>query len=200
MMPAVVVHRLGVGHRAHGGEPAGGGGAGAGGDRLLVLAARLAQVGVQVDEARGRPRGPATSITSAPARGHAACRGPPRTPSSSRTSRSSSTARRGIDHPAALQQEPRLTPPPPRAAQQQVEDRHAHRHAVRDLVEDHGVGTVRHLARDLDAAVHGAGMQDQHVLLRAPHALLGEAEAHVVLAQRTGSSRPSCAPAGCAAS
>ena len=44
--------RVGVGHGVHGGEAAEGGGPGAGVDGLGVLAARLAQVGVQVDQAR----------------------------------------------------------------------------------------------------------------------------------------------------
>ena len=46
-----VLRRRGVRHRVHGGEPAHRGGAGAGADRLGVLAAGLAQVRVQVDEA-----------------------------------------------------------------------------------------------------------------------------------------------------
>jgi hypothetical protein len=49
--PGGVVHRVGVGHRAYGGEAAGRGGARPGCDRLLVLAAGLTQVGVDVDEA-----------------------------------------------------------------------------------------------------------------------------------------------------
>ena len=48
---AVVVDREGVGHAAHGGEPAGRGRARPAGNGLLVLVARLAQVGVDVDEA-----------------------------------------------------------------------------------------------------------------------------------------------------
>ena len=46
--------RAGVGHGQHGGEAADGGGLRAGEDRLGVLAAGLAQVGVQVDEAGQR--------------------------------------------------------------------------------------------------------------------------------------------------
>ena len=46
-----VGHRVGVGHREHGGVAAARGGPGAGLDRLGLLAARLPQVGVQVDEA-----------------------------------------------------------------------------------------------------------------------------------------------------
>ena len=46
--------RVGVGHRVHGGEAAQRRGLGAGLDGLGVLAARLAQVGVQVDQAGQR--------------------------------------------------------------------------------------------------------------------------------------------------
>ena len=46
--------RLGVGHRVHGGEPAEGGGRRTALDGLGVLAAGLAQVGVQVDQAGQR--------------------------------------------------------------------------------------------------------------------------------------------------
>ena len=46
--------RVGVGHRVHRGEPAERRGPAAGLDRLGVLAAGLAQVGVQVDQARQR--------------------------------------------------------------------------------------------------------------------------------------------------
>ena len=51
--------RVGVGHRVHGGEPAERGGPAAGLDGLGVLAAGLAQVGVQVDQAgqRDQPGG-----------------------------------------------------------------------------------------------------------------------------------------------
>ena len=49
-----VLRRLGVGHRHDRGEPAERGGAAAGLDRLGLLAAGLAQVDVEVDEARAR--------------------------------------------------------------------------------------------------------------------------------------------------
>src|ERR1700676_522251 len=43
---------------------------------------------------------------------------------------------------------------------EQVEHGHPHRDAVRDLLEDHRVRPVGHLAGDLDAAVHRPGMHD----------------------------------------
>ena len=52
---AAVVGRRGVRHRADGGEPARRRGARPGGDVLFVLLPRLAQVGVQIDEARHHP-------------------------------------------------------------------------------------------------------------------------------------------------
>ena len=63
--------RVGVGHREDRGEAAEGGGGRAGRDGLGVLAAGLAQVGVQVDEAGQQRPGPSASRTSAPGRGRA---------------------------------------------------------------------------------------------------------------------------------
>src|SRR5579875_2479706 len=73
-----------------------------------------------------------------------------------------------------------LTPAPRRALglaarDQEVEDRHAHGHAVGDLIHDHGIRAVGHLARDLEPAVQRAGVEDDHVRLREPHDVLGEA-------------------------
>ena len=50
----IVNGRVGVGHTAQGGKPAPGGGPGAGGDGLLVLVPRFPEVGVEVNETRGR--------------------------------------------------------------------------------------------------------------------------------------------------
>src|SRR5256885_11121742 len=49
------------------------------------------------------------------------------------------------------------------AAREQQEHRHAHGHAPGDLVEDHRVRAVGDFRRQLDAAVDGAGMHDEHV-------------------------------------
>ena len=62
---ALVVDRLGVRHAAHGREAAGGRRARAGLDVFLVFLARLAQVDVQVDEARARPTCRVTSMMRA---------------------------------------------------------------------------------------------------------------------------------------
>src|SRR5437016_5801152 len=62
------------------------------------------------------------------------------------------------------------------ATGQQVQHRHADGDAVRDLLEYHGVGTVRDFGVDLDAAVHRPGMHDDDVGLRARDARLGHAE------------------------
>src|SRR6185436_20179504 len=71
-----------------------------------------------------------------------------------------------------------------RDAGEQIEDRQPHRHPMRDLLEDHRVGAVRHVARDLDAAVHRARMHDDGVVLGQPEALAGEAEQPEVLLDR----------------
>src|SRR5688572_106041 len=62
------------------------------------------------------------------------------------------------------------------SASEQVENRHPHGHAIGDLLEDDRVGTVSHLRRDLDAAVHRTGMHDHHVGLRQAEARFGHAE------------------------
>ena len=64
----IVGDGIGVRHRAHGGESAGRRGARAGRDRLDVLAARLAQVAVHVDEARGDDADRAQSTISTSSR------------------------------------------------------------------------------------------------------------------------------------
>src|SRR5215210_3306406 len=69
-------------------------------------------------------------------------------------------------------------------AGEEVEDGHAHRDAVGDLLQDHGVGAVRQLARDLDAAVHRPGVHDDDVVLRQSDLVGVEAEELKVLADR----------------
>src|SRR5512134_1560502 len=68
------------------------------------------------------------------------------------------------------------------ATRQQVEDGHAHGDAVRDLLEDDGIGPVGHLGRDFHAAVHRAGMHDDGVVLRELRPLRRESELLEVLA------------------
>src|SRR5262245_48387770 len=50
----------------------------------------------------------------------------------------------------------------PFTAGQQEQDTHPHGDALGDLVEDHRVRPVGDLRRELDAAIYGAGMHDQH--------------------------------------
>src|SRR3954454_23232957 len=70
------------------------------------------------------------------------------------------------------------------SARQKVEHGHAHGDAVGDLLENHRIGTVSHVRRDLDAAVHRPGVHDDDVGLRAAHAGRGHAEHVEVLPQR----------------
>src|SRR6185295_11658685 len=69
-------------------------------------------------------------------------------------------------------------------ARQQIEHRHAHRHTVGDLFENHRIGPIGHFRGDLDAAIHRTGVHDDRVRPRQAHALLGHAEHVEVLAQR----------------
>src|SRR5678815_582059 len=62
------------------------------------------------------------------------------------------------------------------SAGEQVQHRHPDRHAVGHLVEDHRIGAVGHLRRNLDAPVHRTGVHDHHVRLREPQPRLGHAE------------------------
>ena len=138
-MPDAVVDGVGVGHRAHRREPARGRGARAGRDRLLVLAAGLAQVGVEVDEARRRRTRPATSRTVAPL---ASIRLPTAATRPSSISRSAGPSQpcAGSTTRPPFSSSRAHAPASGAAAEQQVQDRHAHGDAVRDLVEDDRAG------------------------------------------------------------
>src|SRR3954471_10683643 len=70
------------------------------------------------------------------------------------------------------------------SARQQIEDRHPHRDAVGDLLEDHRVGAVGDLRGDLDTTVHRPGMHDDDVRPGEPDALLGHPEQVEVFAER----------------
>ena len=70
------------------------------------------------------------------------------------------------------------------AAGEQIEHRHAHRDAVGHLIENHAERSVGHVGVDLDAAIHRARVEDEHVARRALEPLARDAEDAVVLAQR----------------
>src|SRR5262245_48831551 len=50
-----------------------------------------------------------------------------------------------------------------RSTSQQVQDSHAHRDAVANLLENHRIRTIRHLRSNLDPAVHRPRMHDHDV-------------------------------------
>src|SRR3989442_1241098 len=54
------------------------------------------------------------------------------------------------------------------AANEQIQDCHAHGHAVRHLFKHAGLRPVGYLGRYLDAAIHRPGMQHDGIRLRAP--------------------------------
>src|SRR5262245_1312394 len=69
-------------------------------------------------------------------------------------------------------------------SRQQIQDRHADGDPVGDLVQDDRRRPVGDVARQLDAAVDGAGMHDDRVALRAAQPLLRQPELLEVLADR----------------
>src|SRR5512136_101115 len=70
------------------------------------------------------------------------------------------------------------------SSRQEVENCHAHRHAVGHLLKDHRLGPVGHSRVDLHAAVHRPGVHDQAVPLRELQPLGGECKEVVVLPDR----------------
>ena len=73
------------------------------------------------------------------------------------------------------------------AGEQVVEHRHAHRDTGRDLVEHDGLGCVGGLGRDLEAAVHRAGVEHEHVVVAGHEPVepvAGQPVADGVLARR----------------
>src|ERR1051325_12179080 len=62
------------------------------------------------------------------------------------------------------------------STRKQIQHGHPHRDAVGDLLENHRIGSVGDVGRDLDAAVHRTGMHDDHVGFRPLDARGGHAE------------------------
>ena len=178
--------RVGVRHREDRAVAAGGGGLGARAERLLVLAARRAQVDVRVDE-RGRDheatRAGAGSIAADRRRPSTVMRRHSSMPCAGATTRPSSVERVAA---AVAAEEHHATSAATRAGdrrdgEQVVEDGHAHDEAGAHLVGDErgvGVGDAR---VDLDAAVHRARVHDD---LARPHALGRDPVERRVLAER----------------
>src|SRR6185436_1966920 len=100
-------------------------------------------------------------------------------PSFTRTSRTASSL------PAGSTTRPPLSSQfTDRPSRQQVEHRHAHRHPVRDLVQDHRSRPVGHFGGDFHSAVHGTRMHDDRVVSGQLHACLGQPVEIEVLPQR----------------
>ena len=170
--------------QADGGEAAGRGGHGAGAHRLLVLLPGLAQVDVDVDQP-GRDHQPGGVERLGVLRRLDAAVEPGDAAVLDQQVERLVEVLAGIDHPAAMDQkfrhaQARLLVD----AGEQIEDRHAHRDAVGDLLQDHRGAAVRHLARDLDAAVHRSGVHDDDVVLGRRQPRGGQAEELEVLADR----------------
>src|SRR6266550_210385 len=69
-------------------------------------------------------------------------------------------------------------------AREQVEHRHANRHAIRNLFQNHAVWTIGHIGVDFDAAIHRARVQDQDVTRCAIESLARDSEDAVVFSRR----------------
>src|SRR5262245_39583964 len=50
-----------------------------------------------------------------------------------------------------------------RSAREEIQDCHAHCHAVRHLIEDYAERSVGHVGVDFDAAIHRAGMKNENL-------------------------------------
>src|SRR5262245_32963607 len=98
-------------------------------------------------------------------------------PSSHRTSRTASVFVAGSTTRPPLSKSFMSGP----SSREQIEDRHADRDPVGDLIQDDGGGTVGDVARHLDAPVDGPRVHHDRIALRAAKALLGQAELLEVL-------------------
>ena len=72
-----------------------------------------------------------------------------------------------IDHVHGLQQQSHTCSSLPSPPASRIQHGHAHRDAVRDLIENHRPRAVGHVGIDLDAAVHRPGVHDDRVRRRA---------------------------------
>lgn len=68
------------------------------------------------------------------------------------------------------------------ALSEQVEHCHAYQQAVRDLIQNHRMLAVSHFGSQLNAAIDGAGREDQHVLFGFADAITVHTEEVRVLA------------------
>ena len=69
-------------------------------------------------------------------------------------------------------------------AGREIQNRHSNGDAVFDLVEDERAGAVGDVGRDLDAAVHGAGVEDDGVLFGQVEAVVRETIVDRIFAKR----------------
>src|SRR5919109_5182955 len=71
-----------------------------------------------------------------------------------------------LPHPNGLAEESRLwarCPSQPRSSSHEVEQRHAERDPISDLVKNQRVRAFRHLRSDLNAAINWPRVHDEHI-------------------------------------
>ena len=170
-------------------------------DGLRVLVAGLAEVGVEVDEARRddrrprrrrrRPRRPSSQVTASRMPSATTISPGPSRPGAGSTSharlrsRSASDRRRPGPAPPGARRPPQPCGCGARRAGQQVEERHPDRDAVRDLLGDHATRRRRRRrARSRRPRSSGPGCMTRTSGRGEREALAGDPEPRGVLAQR----------------
>ena len=204
-----VDRRVGVGHGHHRREAPQGGGTGPGLHGLGLLGPGLAQMGVEVDEARGHQasagvehRGAARARQVGPDRERPLRPRPRRRPTRSPVASTTVPPRITMLRAAATARPDSAAQPPTtsrgsRASarrrrrrahltlpEQQEEHRHAHRHAVGHLAQHERLRQVGDVVGDLDAPVHRPGMHHEGVVGQQTGPTRREPVAGGVLAQR----------------
>ena len=171
-------------------------------DRLGILVAGLAQVGVEVDEAgrdddpvrrrSRRRRRPSSQVTASRIPSRTTISPGPSRPAAGSTSQARLISRSGAAtaHAAPVRRDA--------CPAEQVEQRHPDRHAVRDLVGDDRLGAGRHVGGDLDALVHRPRVHDQRARPRERQPLARSARSGPRIRAATAAAQPPSARAGSA--
>src|SRR5712692_438285 len=91
---------------------------------------------------------------------------------------------RSIPWAGSITRPPRMRMSTLTSSQEQIQERHADGHAVGHLGENHRLEPIRHLWRNLYAAVHGPWMHHEHAGFGTPQTFRGETIALGIFLQR----------------
>ena len=194
-----IIDWFGIRHRGHGGKPAGRGRRQSRGNGFLIFETRLTEMDVHVKEARCDHA--ALGFDDAWCRARVV-RGMLQRGTNVRTQFNNFTVRNPyvqmpidplgwINDPSATNEDVHLN-----SLQEQIQQRHADGHAVGHLRENHRLEPIRHLWRNLHAAVHGPWMHHEHAGLGASQTFSSEWPRPSTHSQRQRSKRcmPSASP------